>query len=65
MANNVRDLPKVRVHGLGGATAEARLVEERDGYCYVVPEAEYHTAVARRTPVEARLGFPQADVERG
>jgi hypothetical protein len=62
MATTVSDLPKVLVHGLGGATADARLVEERDGYCYVLSEEEYRATIRRGAPVEARLGFPKGEV---
>jgi hypothetical protein len=62
MANTVSDLPKVTVHGLGGSTADARLVEEHDGYCYVLSEEEYRATIRRGGPIEARLGFPKGDV---
>jgi DNA-binding IclR family transcriptional regulator len=62
MANTLLDLPKVTVHGLGGAMTEARLVEERDGFCYVLSEREYRERAQRGETIEARLGFPKGDV---
>ncbi len=56
------ELRKVRVTGAGGATTEARVVEERDGTVYVVSEREYQEAQREGREVEARLGFPKADV---
>jgi hypothetical protein len=56
------ELRQVEVRGLGGKTAVARLVEERDGTRYVVSEREYQAARHEGRQVEARLGFPKDDV---
>lgn len=56
------ELRKVTVHGAGGASAEARVVEERDGTVYVVSEREYQEARREGRELEARLGYPKADV---
>jgi hypothetical protein len=56
------ELRRVRVRGVGGATAEARVVDERDGTVYVISEREYQQALHDGVEIEARLGYPQADV---
>lgn len=56
------ELRKVAVRGLGGKTAMARVVEERDEMYYVVPEREYQAARQEGRQIEARLGFPREDV---
>lgn len=58
----MNELRRVRVTGAGGATAEVRVVEEREGTVYVVSEGEYQAARREGRQVEARLGFPKADV---
>ena len=56
------ELRKVRVRGAGGKTAEVRVVQETTDMYYVVGETEYQRARAEGKEVEARLGFPKADV---
>lgn len=59
----MEELQRVRVTGAGGATTEARVVEEHDGTVYVVSEREYQAARREGREIEARLGFPKRDVK--
>jgi hypothetical protein len=53
---------KVEVRGANDRARTCRLVEERNGYCYLVPESEYCAARRAGTAGEARVGYPKCDV---
>jgi len=61
MANGT-ELPQITVRGAGGKTARVRVVEETTETYYVTSEAEYRRARQAGEDVQARLGFPKADV---